>query len=157
MDLMNKGLPNFNRLDSSDGTIYGSHNRVESVNPYKCRHVLTYPNGEEIYGNNLFQTNWDLAPNGFSDLRYELSTGHIIKIPKVRAIKPLVEVSLGMDGSRIFHFINVNTLQDKEVIIYKIVLRQDKIQPYKIGDIIMNKSKLPDKLDNGWKFTNYGG
>ncbi len=157
LDTSDITLPNFSRLDSCDGTIYGSHNRVESINPHKCRHVLTYPNGKEIYGNNLFQTNWDLAPDGFSALRYELSTGHIIKIPSARAIKPLIEVSLGMDGSRIFHFINVNCIFDKEVVIYKIVLRQDNISPYKIGDVIMSRDKLPEILDSGWKFTNYGG
>ena len=155
LNINNNRLPNFNNLNSVDADIYGAHNRVRSVNPFKCRHVVTYENGLEIFGNNLFQTNWDSVPNGFCDFRYELSTGHIIKIPKHKAIKPMIEVSFGLDNSKIFHFVNVACLAEKEIVIYKIVLRQDNIQPYKIGDIIMSREKLPEIFDAGWKFTNY--
>ena len=153
MDLNNKQLPNFNRLDSVDGTIFGRHNKVKSINPYKCRFVATYPDGSEVKGNNLFQTGWDFIPQGLSKLRYELSTNHIIEIPKFKAYMPMIEVSLGMDGSRIFHFINVHCLANKEVIIYKIVLRQDNISPYKIGDVIMSKQTLPAEMSPSWKYT----
>jgi hypothetical protein len=142
-------------MDAIDANIYGRYNHVKSVNPYKCRHVVIY-NNIEIYGKNLFNTGWDSVPNGFSDFRYELSTGHIIKIPKYRAIKPMIEVSFGLDNSKIFHFVNVACLADLEVVTYKIVLRQDNIVPQKIGDIIMSRSKLPENLDAGWKFTDYG-
>ena len=148
-----KSLPNFSRMDSVDGTIYGSHNKVESVNPFKCRFVAEYIDGSTLYGMDLFKTGWDYIPNGITKLSFELSTGHIIRIPRYIAYKHMVEVSLGMDGSRIFHFINVNCLSDKDVIIYKIVLRQDKITPYKIGDIIMSKTNRPEILDNSWKFS----
>lgn len=156
MDLMNRDLPNFSRMDATDGTIYGSHNKVLSVNPHKCKFVVTYPNGQQVYGKNLFDTGWNEIQDGFVDFKYILSTGHIISIPRARAIKPLIEVSFGMDSSRIFHFINVQTLHDKEIVTYKIVLRQDNISPYKIGDIIMSKDKLPERFDRGWKFTNFG-
>jgi hypothetical protein len=66
----------------------------------------------------------------------------------------MIEVSFGMDGSRIFHYINVNCLADKEVIIYKIVLRQDNIAPQKIGDVIMSRQPVPEKMQRAWKFTN---
>lgn len=153
MDLMSKNLPNFDRLDGTDGTIFGSHNKVESINPHKSRFVATYPDGKELKGIDLFTTGWDQLPQGLSELRYELSTGHVVKIPKYRAYKPLIEVSLGMDGSRIFHSINVNCLADQEVITYKIILRQDNIKPYKIGDVIMSKSSLPKDLKTSWKYT----
>lgn len=149
-------LPNFKNLDAIDGTVYGSHNKVKSVNPYKCYFIALYPDGRVLKGNNLFETFWDKVQNGFCDLKYILSTGHIIEVPKGRAIRPLIEVSLGLDGSKIFHFINVNVLMENEVVIYKIVLRQDNIQPYKIGDIIMSKTNIPEKFDTSWKFTNYG-
>ena len=153
MDLMNKDLPNFSNLNAVDGTIYGSHNRVESVNPHKCRFIAKYPNGSELKGLDLFNTGWDYIPQGLSELRYELSTGHVIKIPKYKAYKPLIEVSLGMDGSRIFHSINVNCLAENEVVTYRIILRQDKIKPYKIGDIVMGRSVLPKDLKTSWKYT----
>ncbi len=149
----NNNLPNFERLDGTDGTIRGRYNKVNSVNPHKCRFVAKYPDGSEIKGLDLFTTGWDQIPNGLIELKYELSTGHVIKIPKYRAYLPLVEVSFGMDGSKIFHFINVHCLADKEVVIYKIVLRQDQISPQKIGDVIMSKQLIPEKMVSGWKYT----
>lgn len=153
MDINNKKLPNFKELNKEDGKIYGSHNTVTSVNPYGCRFVATYPDGSEIKGINLFQTGWDNLPQGLSKLRYELSTGHVIEIPKYKAYLPLIETSFGMDGSRVFHYINVNCLGVKEVIIYKIVLRQDNISKFKIGDIIMSKKILPKEKSLSWKYT----
>lgn len=153
MDINNKKLPNFESLNKEDGKIYGRHNTVTSVNPYQCRFVATYPNGLEVRGNNLFDTWWDKISQGLSALRYELSTGHIIKIPKYKAYLPLIETSFGMDGSRIFHSINVKCLGDKEVIIYKIILRQDNISKFKIGDVIMGKEILPKEQNSSWKYT----
>lgn len=153
MDIMSKELPNFERLDETDGTILGRHNKVNSVNPHKCRFIATYPGGSEIKGVDLFTTGWDQLPQGLSSLRYELSTGHIVQIPKFKAYLPMIEVSYGMDGSRVFHFINVHCLADKEVIVYKIVLRQDDIAPQKIGDVIMSKQPLPTEKHNSWKYT----
>lgn len=154
MDLSTKELPNFERLDATDGTIFGRHNKVNSVNPYKCRFIATYPDGSTIKGIDLFTTGWDNIPDGLASLKYELSTGHIVEIPKYRAYLPMIEVSFGMDGSRIFHFINVHCLADKEIIIYKIVLRQDQVVPQKIGDVIM--SRLPVEQGEkyqAWKYT----
>jgi len=153
MDMMDEKLPNFNSMDAVDGTIFGRHNKVKSVNPYKCKFIATYPDRSVIYGINLFTTGWDQIPQGLSELRYELSTGHIINIPKFKAYLPMIEVSFGMDGSKIFHFINVNCLADKEVVIYKIVLRQDNISPQKIGDVIMSRQSLPTEKHASWKYT----
>lgn len=150
--MIESSLPNFQKLDAVDGTIYGGHNKVSSVNPFNTRFIADYGN-QIIHGTNLFTTGWDDIPHGIKKLTYVLSTGHVITIPKYIAYKPLVEVSLGMDGSRIFHFINVNCLGNKEVIIYKIVLRQDNISKYKIGDIVLSKSSLPATIDSGWKYT----
>lgn len=152
LDISNRELPNFNRMDAVDGTIYGSHNKVNSINPYNTYFVAQYPNGKVIRGKNLFETGWDNIPQGLSKLSYILSTGHIIEIPKCKAILPMIEVSVGVDGSRIFRFINVHCLVDKEIIVYKIVLRQDKISKWKIGDIIMSKQPLPKEMYSSWKY-----
>lgn len=153
MDITSKTLPNFNRLDGTDGTILGRYNKVNSVNPYRCKFVASYPDGSEVHGIDLFTTGWDKIPNGLSRLRYELSTGHVIEIPKFKAYLPMIEVSFGMDGSRIFHSINVNCLAEKEVVVYKIVLRQDSISPQKIGDVIMSRQSLPKEFHSSWKYT----
>lgn len=156
LDISGKELPNFKELCSVDGKIYGRYNKVASVNPYKCYFIVSYPDGKMFKGNNLFETLWDRVQDGFCSFKYILSTGHVIDIPKYRAMKPMIEVSFGLDGSRIFHYVNVACLADTEVIIYKIVLRQDNIAPQKIGDIIMSRNKLPEKFDSGWKFTDFG-
>lgn len=153
MDINGKYLPNFSNMDGTDATIFGGHNKVKSVNPHKCRFVATYPEGVVIKGVDLFTTGWDQLPQGLIDLRYELSTGHVIKIPKFKAYLPMIEVSVGMDGSRIFHFINVNCLADREVVIYKVVLRQDNISKWKIGDVIMSRQPLPKEMNSSWKYT----
>lgn len=153
MDLSSRDLPNFKDLDAVDGTIFGLHNTVKSVNPHKCRFVATYPDGTEIRGIDLFTTGWDQIPQGLSALRYELSTGHVIQMPKFKAYLPMIEVSFGMDGSKIFHFINVHCMADTEIVIYKIVLRQDNIAPQQIGDIIMSKQTLTEVQQKSWKYT----
>lgn len=153
MGLNNQKLPNFKRLNKEDGKIYGRHNTVTSVNPYQCRFVVGYSNGMEVRGKNLFDTGWDAIVQGISSLRYELSTGHIITIPKYKAYLPMIETSFGVDNSRIFHAINVRCLAAKEVIIYRIILRQDNISKFKIGDIIMGKEALPKEKNSSWKFT----
>lgn len=153
MDIASKRLPNFEGLNKEDGKVYGRHNTVTSVNPYQCRFVATYPNGSEIKGIDLFTTGWDTIPQGLKSLRYELSTGHIIEIPKYKAYLPLIETSFGMDGSRIFHSINVKCLGAKEVIIYKIILRQDNISKFKIGDIVMGKEVIQKEKSSSWKYT----
>ena len=153
MDACAKKLPNFEGLNNEDGKIYGRHNTVTSVNPFQCRFVATYPNGSELKGINLFTTGWDNIPQGLLSLRYELSTGHIVEIPKYKAYLPLIETSFGMDGSRIFHSINVKCLAAKEVIIYKIILRQDNISKLKIGDVIMGKEILPKEKSISWKYV----
>lgn len=152
MDIMNKKLPNFKDLDATDGTIYGIHNKVKSVNPYFTHFVAQYPDGKIIKGQDLFFTGWDSIPHGLCKLSYKLSTGHIIKIPRYKAYLPLIETSFGMDGSRIFHSINVKCLADKEVIIYKIILRQDNISRLKIGDVVMGKEILPKEKNSSWKY-----
>lgn len=146
-------MENFRHMTGQDGKIYGRHTTVTSVNPHKCYFVAEYPDGKMVKGNNLFVTGWDDIPNGLSSLRYVLSTGHIIKIPKFKAYLPLIETSVGMDGSRVFHAINVKCFADNEIIVYKIILKQDTNSKFKIGDIILGKEKRPLEFNKSWKFT----
>ena len=150
---MDKRLPNFENLSGADGKIYGRYNTVTSVNPYKCKFIATYPDGKIIHGKDLFTTGWDNIPNGLSKLEYVLSTGHFITIPKFNAYLPLIETSIGIDGSRIFHAINVKCMTDKDIIIYRIVLREDARDKYKIGDIIIGREPMVKEINNSWKFT----
>jgi len=133
--------------------VYGAHNKVVMINPYKTRFIATYPNSKVIEGKNLIDTGWDDIPNGLSSLEFMLSTGHLVKIPKFKAYRPLIEVSLGMDGSKIFHCINVECVGHNELMIYKIILKQDNLSRFKIGDIVISKKKLPNHFNKSWKYT----
>lgn len=146
-------MENFRHMTGKDGKIYGKHTTVTSVNPYKCYFVAEYPGGKMVKGKDLFTTGWDDIPAGLSALRYVLSTGHIIEIPKFKAYLPLIETSIGMDMSRVFHCIRVKCLADNEVLIYKIILRQDGLSKLKIGDVVMGKEKKPNEFNKSWKFT----
>lgn len=152
---MDNKLPNFGHMTGQDGKVYGSHNTVTSVNPYNCYFVVKYPNGKVIKGNNLFETGWDDIPNGFTELVYVLSTGKVIVIPKFKAYLPLIEVSKGVDGSRIFHAINVKCLEPHCVQTWRIILKQDNINSrFKIGDVILSREPLPNHFVKSWKYTN---
>lgn len=135
---------------------YGIYNTVTTIDPYDCRFIATYPNGKIISGKNFIDTGWDDIPNGLADLKYYLSTGHVVSIPKFRAYLPLIEVSVGMEGSRIFHRVNVKCLSDKEVMIYSIILKQTNDSKLKIGDVVISKEGLPDSLSKSWKYTDGG-
>lgn len=146
-------LPNFKHMNNEDGKIYGIYNTVTSVNPYNCHFIVKYPDGKIIKGKNLFETGWDDIPHGFDELSYVLSTGHVIKFPKYRAFLPLIECSDGIEGSRIFHSINVHCLADNSVEIYKIMLKQDQLNRFKIGDVVISREPLPKEMIKSWKYT----
>ena len=150
---MDKNIPNFQKISKEGGKIYGQHNTVTSVNPYRCHFIATYPDGRIIKGNNLFETGWDDIPNGLSKLEYVLSTGHVIVLPKFKAYMPLIEVSLGMDGSRVFHSISVNCLAETEILVNRIILREDNVSKLKIGDVVIGREPIPEKLNVSWKYT----
>ncbi len=133
--------------------IQGKYNKVTGVNPHNSHFIAAYPDGKVIKGNDLINTGWDDIPNGITQLDFFLSTGHFVRIPKFKAYRPLIEVSLGLDGSKVFHCINVECLTDKDIIIYKIMLKQDNLSKFKIGDIIIGRKKLPKSLGKSWKYT----
>ena len=151
---MDKKLPNFKHMTAQDGKVYGTYDTVTSVNPYNCHFMVRYLNGEVIKGNNLFETGWDDIPSGFIELSYVLSTGKIIVLPKFKAYLPLIECSVGVDGSRIFHSINIKCLEPNSLQVWKIVLKQDNLNSrFKIGDIIIGREPLPKLLNKSWKYT----
>ena len=150
---MDSRLPNFTELNKEDGSVYGTYDKVTSVNPYNCYFIVKYPDGTIKKGNNLFTTGWDDIPNGFIEFSYVLSTGHIIILPKFMAYMPLIEVSNGLDGSRIFHAINVKCLEQNCITIWRIILKQGSASQFKIGDIILSRENLPKYMSSSWKYT----
>jgi len=138
---MEKRTKPVRHLDAVDGTVYGKYNKVNMVNPYKCHFIVSYPDGSIQKGNNLFDTGWNEVKQGVSSLKYRLSTGHIIDIPKMKGYLPTIEVSESVEGFKLFHAINVNCIAHEEIITYRIILKEDKLSKYKIGDIIVSRSK----------------
>jgi len=149
---MDKNLPNFRGLDANTGSVYGAHNTLRSINPYNCYFIAHYRDGKVVKGNNLFNTGWSELTDGITKLQYKLSTGNIIEIPKFKAYMHLVEVSQGMEGSRVFHAVNIKGLGDNETINYRIILKEDKISKYKIGDIIISKDTKTMQTPH-WKMS----
>ena len=151
---MDKQLPNFKELTKEDGKVYGKYTKVKSVNPYNCHFLAKYPNGKVIKGKDLFETGWDNIPNGLVELTYILSTGQVIRIPRFKAYLPLIECSVGVDGSRIFHSIIIKCLEEKCLQTWKIILKQDTYSEYKIGNVILGREPLPKVMSKSWKYTN---
>ncbi len=138
---MDKRIKPIKELDAVDGIVYGKYNKVKMVNPFKCYFIVTYDDGSVVEGNNLFDTGWNSIKNGIKTLQYKLSTGHLITIPYMKGYLPTIEVSESVDGFKLFHAINVNCIGYSEVITYRIILKEDNIDRYKIGDIVVSKSK----------------
>ena len=150
---MDKNLPNFDSMTEKEGKVHGRYNTVTAVNPYNCNFVATYPDGSKVEGNNLFETGWDDISDGLSKLSYVLSTGTIINIPKFKAYLPLIECSVGVDGSRMFHSINVKCLEEQSVVVFKIILKESDKSEYNIGDVILSREPLPKDMGKSWKYT----
>jgi len=137
---MDKRISALKHLDAIDGTVYGRYNKLHMVNPYKSYFIVYYPDGSIFKGNDLFNTGWSNVHNGILRLKYVLSTGHIICIPKFKGYLPTIEVSESMEGFKLFHAIHVNCIADTEIIKYTIILKEDSISKYKIGDILISTS-----------------
>lgn len=150
---MDRNLPNYDSMTEKEGKVHGRYNTVTAVNPYNCHFVATYPDGNKIKGNNLFETGWDDTPEGLSTLSYVLSTGHTIDIPKYKAYLPLIECSVGVDGSKMFHSINVKCLEEQSVVVFKIILKESDKSKFKIGDVILSREPLPKDMGKSWKYT----
>lgn len=149
---MDKRIEPVRHLDAEDGIIYGKHNKVKMVNPFKCYFIVTYSDGSIVKGNDLFNTGWNAVRNGVESLQYKLSTGHLINIPKMKGYLPTIEVSESVEGFKLFHAINVNCIGYNEIITYRIILKEDALTKYKIGDILIKKSKQ-DIKSSQWKMS----
>lgn len=147
-------LPNYSELTKEDGKIHGSSNVLNTVNPFNTYFIATYPDGSVVKGNNLINTGWDEIPNGLSKLEFFLSTGHLIEIPLYRAYRPLIECSIGLDNSRVFHCINVQCLTENSIVVDKIILKEGRDSKFKIGDRVLSRiNELPKEFNKSWKFT----
>ncbi len=149
---MDKRVKSLRNLDAEDGTVYGRSNKVNMVNPYKSYFIAHYSDGSSARGKNLFNTGWSEIKDGITLLQFQLSTGHLISIPKFDGYLPLIEVSESMEGFRLFHAINVNCLAGNKIKTYKIILKEDRINKYKIGDIIVSTIEKPIESKH-WKMA----
>lgn len=150
---MDKKVKPIKNLDATDGEIFGKYNKVNMVNPYKSFFIVHYNDGTIQKGNNLFDTGWSTVRKaGIKLLQYKLSTGHLVTIPKFRAYLPTIEVSESIEGFKLFHAIHVNCESYDYMRTYKIILKEDKINKYNIGDIIISEPKNKIKSSQ-WKIS----
>lgn len=139
-------------LDALDGTIYGKHNKLNMVNPYKTNFIVYYDDGSVTVGNNLFDTGWKDVKDGIKLLQFKLSTGHVINIPRFHSYLPTIEVSESVEGFKLFHAIHVHCVGDNKILKYKIILKEDNLSKYKIGDVIISHLKEGVR-SNYWKMS----
>jgi hypothetical protein len=149
---MDKRIKPVRGLDAVDGAIYGKHNRAKMVNPYKSYFIVHYDDGTILKGNNLYDTGWHRVRHGIKTLQYKLSTGHLITIPKFQGYLPTIEVSESVEGFKLFHAIHVNCIAHDKIMKYKIILKQDNISKYNIGDIVVSTSNKRMKSSQ-WKMS----
>jgi len=149
---MDKRISSLKDLDAEDGVVYGARNKVHMINPFKSYLEVSYDDGSVFRGKDLFTTGWDKVKDGIRKLSYKLSTGHIIVLPKFKAYFPTIEVSESLEGFRLFHAIHIKCLADDKVLKYSIILKEDKISKYKIGDVIVKEETgIPDSPY--WRMT----
>jgi len=126
--------------------------KILEINPNECHFIVTYPNGKILKGNALSGEAWKQIPNGLSNLKYILSNGKVIEIPKHKAYVPIIDSD--KEGKKAVHYsISVKSLDEEEIIIYKINLRQVSPLGLKIGEVIVGRESIPEKMDGGWKFV----
>ena len=149
---MDRRIKPIKELDAVDGTIYGRYNKVSMVNPFNSYFIVHYSDKTIYKGNNLFDTGWNKVRNGVELLQYQLSSGHLITIPKAKGYLPTIEVSESVEGFKLFHAIHVHCIMPDKILKYKIILKEDKISKYKIGDIII--SELKKSIESSqWKMS----
>jgi hypothetical protein len=128
-------------------------NKVLNVNPNKCYFIATYPDGTIVKGKNLFDTGWNQITNGLSKLDFVLSTEQTIEIQKSKAYLFSVEYGIDKNKDKIFHSAIVKCLTEKDVLVYRIILRQDSISKLRIGDVVFAREEIPEEFDVLWKFA----
>lgn len=126
--------------------------KVLEVNPNNCYFVATYPDGKILKGNALSDKAWQQVPNGLLELKYILSNDKVIEIPKHKAYSPTVDFNRNK-GKTVYYFIEIRCLDDKEIITYKINLRQVSPTGLRIGDVIMRREDILEEMDNSWRLA----
>jgi len=126
--------------------------KILEINPNSCYFVATYPDGKILKGNALSDKAWQQIPDGLSGLKYILSNGKVIEMPKHKAYFSSID-SDRKGKKTIYYSINVKCLNNEEMIVYRINLRQVTPLGLKIGDIIVRHEDIPEKLDKSWKST----
>ena len=125
---------------------------ILEINPNRCFFIVTYPDGKILKGNALSNEAWQYIPNGLSSLKYILSDEKVIEIPRHRAYLPIIDVYKKRKKA-IYYSINVKSLAEKEIITYRINLRQVSPFGLKIGDIIISHETIPKEIDSAWRFA----
>lgn len=126
--------------------------KILEINPNNCYFVATYPDGKILKGNALSDKAWQQVPNGLLDLKYVLSNGMVIEIPRHKAY--LSNTDIDRNGKKITYYsIDIRCLDEKEIIIYRINLRQVTPVGLKIGDVIIKREDIPEKMDKSWRFA----
>lgn len=142
-----------------DITKRGIYNKIIEVDPMLTFFVAQYGD-KVIKGTGLDTTGWDQLPNGILRLKYVLSTGRVINIPRYKAYMHLVEASMSIDkngglNNKNYHCVYIKGLAYNCVYVHRIALRNDPNLRQRIGNIKIDIEKVPDVLSDSWKMSAY--
>jgi len=126
--------------------------KILEINPNNCYFVVTYSDGKILKGNALSDKAWQQIPNGLLDLKYVLSNDRVIEIPKHKAYLSSIDID-GTGKKTVYYSIDVKCLDEKDIIVYRINLRQLTTAGLKIGDVIMKREDIPEEMDKSWRFA----
>ena len=135
--------------NTNDGILY-------EVVPDFTYFIVIYE-GDVVYGSGLDITGWDSVPDGIMGMKYVLSTGKILDIPRYKKYLHLVEASTSINTSsgnlygKNYHYVYIKGFTGESVITHKISLRSHTKDG--IGRVHVFKESLGelDKYSNAWR------
>ena len=97
------------------------------VVPNRTYFIAVY-DGDVVYGGGLDNTGWDKLNDSIIQLKYVLSNGDVITLPKYKKYLHLVEASMSIDDSgglynKNYHYVYIKGYTGDKVITHKIHLR----------------------------------
>jgi hypothetical protein len=123
---------------------YGSILEADSSETY----FVAYYDKHYIEGGGLDISSWSELDDGIVKLKYIVSNGKIIDIPRYKAYLHLIEASMSVDKntsalySKNYHYVYIKGFTGDKVITHRISLRGKK--PEEIGSVVVYEDDVSE-------------
>ena len=134
----------------------GRYKTIYEINPAATYFLATYQD-RVIKGGGLDNTGWDRLEDGIVSLKYILSTGVIIELPKYQKYLHLVEASMSIDNNtdqlygKNYHYVYIKGYTGSEVLTHCICLRSSEKHGVGKVDVFLDDVDEVDKYGDSWK------